>query len=200
MTAVNIFVERDHARIYTDGGIYDKTGMIEGFMPKVIPMPHLNCVVICAGQPATGWLAIGLVADIGGSFDEVVDKLQDATRSVRSHFDKSAIWLVGYSQRDGRMRAFMWSHEPVNGLPSFTRIRVEEIVMPQPCDASLSDGADPVALMNSQRQNLNASKGIQGSVVGGFIQETIVAEEGSKTRIIHRWPDVMGEKIHPIAA
>ncbi|MBO1021649.1 hypothetical protein IPV08_16945 [Methylobacterium sp. SD274] len=33
--------------------------------------------------------------------------------------------------------------------------------------------------------------------IGGFMQETIVTHEGMSTRIIHRWPDRIGEPINP---
>lgn len=195
MTAVNIFVEHDHARIYTDGAIWDDKGAIQGFMPKVLPAPHMDGVLVNAGRPEVGLLALGLAADIGGGFDDVVYAMSDAIRKVKSHFAKSAFWLVGFSEKAGCMRAYLWSHESVNGLPPFTRIPVEEIVMPVPMDTSLADGKDPVALLESQRKNLHATPAFSGSAVGGFIQETIVAKEGSKTRIIHRWPDKVGKKI-----
>lgn len=196
MTAVNIFLERDHARIYTDGAVYNDKGVVLGFMPKVTPAPHMNCVFVHAGQPQAGCLAVGLAAELGDTFDEVADKMAGALKKVKSHFAKSAFWIVGFSEKENRMRAYMWIHESVNGAPPFSRINVEEIVMPNPLDVSLADGRDPIALLESQRANLRPGSYFSGSPgVGGFVQETIVAKEGSKTRIIHRWPDKAGEKI-----
>ncbi|OAH36870.1 hypothetical protein AX289_29195 [Methylorubrum populi] len=36
--------------------------------------------------------------------------------------------------------------------------------------------------------------------VGGFIQETGIGHDGISSSIIHRWPDVIGERINPFAA
>lgn len=196
MTAVNIFLERDHARIYTDGAVYNDKGVVLGFMPKVTPAPHMNCVFVHAGQPQAGCLAVGLAAELGDTFDDVADNMSGALRKVKAHFAKSAFWVVGFSEKANCMRAYMWTHEPVNGAAAFTRINVEEIVMPRPMDVSLADGRDPIALLESQRSNPNPGSYFSGSAgVGGFVQETIVAKEGSKTRIIHRWPDKVGKKI-----
>ncbi|MNW01522.1 hypothetical protein D3C71_1971670 [compost metagenome] len=69
--------------------------------------------------------------------------------------------------------------------------------MPKPLNTRLGT-ADIIALVESQRANTDRPHGLPPAhAVGCFLQETIVAKEGSKTRIIHRWPDVVGKKIAP---
>ncbi len=53
-----------------------------------------------------------------------------------------------------------------------------------------------VAMRHSLQKNPNDERDVHHSI-GGFLQETIISLDGCSTRIVHRWPDVIGERITP---
>jgi hypothetical protein len=102
------------------------------------------------------------------------------------------------------------------GVKSFTPNRVPDIgfvPVPSPAEFAAVGWTDPesvnafdpfthgVRLMEAQRLVVGAmdngagKNGVTGHGVGGFVQLTTITREAIETRIIHRWPDKIGERI-----
>lgn len=202
MTLVNILVESDHARIYTDGALINPADNVSvvGFTSKVMALPHLDAIMATSGTVGASLNFYALIGSLSAiDFDDLADRIEAAVTPIAEHFAGAILFLVGWSERGKRMRGFIMNHEAMGNRPPFARQDIGEFLMPRPLNECLGT-ADMIALVESQRANADRPQGLPPAhVVGCFLQETIVAKEGSKTRIIHRWPDVMGEKIEPLA-
>ena len=198
MTLVNILIDHDHARIYTDGALINPTdnASVVGFTSKVIPLPHLDAVMATSGSVGSSLNFYALIGSLAArDYDDLAERIEEKVVAAAEHFAGAILFLVGWSERGQRMRGFIMNHEAMGNRHPFARQDIGEFFMPPPLNPRLGT-ADIIALAESQRANTDRPHGLPAAhVVGCFLQETIVAKEGSKTRIIHRWPDKVGKKI-----
>lgn len=198
MTLINILVDQDHARIYTDGALINPTDNVSvvGFTSKVIALPHLDAVMATSGSVSSSLNFYALIGSLSSTdFDDLAERIEEQVIAAAEHFAGAVLFLVGWSERGQRMRAFIMNHQAMGNRHPFARQDIGEFFMPPPLNPRLGT-ADMIAVAESQRANTDRPHGLPAAhVVGCFLQETIVAKEGSKTRIIHRWPDKVGEKI-----
>ena len=220
MSAINVIVKSNAVHVLTDGAAYESDGTLSSIGPKVNLMPHQSCAVAFRGpqsvRPILGEL-IGLAAP---SFAElkavIVPLLQEASRAYAPLFEGCSagpdfeVVVAGWSD-EGPAAYMVASHDrhstpweiiPLTGLcitPADETIH-EKMLATLPTDCT-ADDIDPathgLAILEIQRSHLVENDGIDGKfcAVGGFAQLTTVTPDAVTSRIIHRWPDGIGERL-----
>lgn len=134
------------------------------------------------------------------------------------------IVLAGWSDRRGAFEVWdvfgrnapEWTEEQCRAEPALRprQLKGTTAAWPVPDEAilkslwpSTGSGLSPAEMalpvMEAMRRKPYATphfRGVEQHAIGGFIQETGIGHDGISTSIIHRWPDVIGERINPFAA
>lgn len=224
MTAVNIVKRRDEVRFITDGAAYDSQGYLKGIASKIHALPHLNTVMVGRGPAlASEMIAFHLghtvqsfdylVLDFERLFSDLVDRYELLELSAFT------LYIAGFSERRNAFEIYMTATrlavqagkariddrdiEPGKLIelgedhiaPIIAVSRILEVFDPPPSSVEGFVGDDDgcVALLELQREQ--KFDGSAPCVVGGFGQLTILRRDSVETRIICRWPDVIGDKV-----
>jgi hypothetical protein len=112
-----------------------------------------------------------------------------------------AYYIGANGDRPDRLSEYSLKLEAIGGLlvqPELTSEQWQLFVT----NGSLTVSDDvAVAIMNELRRTKfpagNSSDSPEAYIVGAFIQKTLINANGITTRVIHRWPDPIGEVIDP---
>jgi len=204
MSAVNIFKAQRALHILSDGAACGPDGVLQCLRSRVSPLPHLGCALALRGPPGfldvVSWFATMAPAhgfeDLAGLLEEVVAQ---AVRT-RGGTDPGSfeVFLAGLAG-DGSPHILAVRGSLSGGgstlhhlarciAPSddgeFGRRLRETVDLDAPNFNPVRDG---VRLVERQRE-------LDGGI-GGFVQLTTIMQEGISTRILHRWPDVVGQVV-----
>jgi len=126
--------------------------------------------------------------------------------------------LVGWSESAAEAQAwFMTSHPSISGHEHLAPYEMERTTSPRgapavpdvlaaiglPATPSWDevDALDPelaaIGWVTAQRHTTDAASGWPHHSVGGFVEIATVSSGGLTRRIVKRWPDAIGDKIHP---
>lgn len=205
MTAVNIVITDRAAHVVTDGAATRKDGTIGYIGNKVYSAPHMRAVFALRGYGV-------LLDSIGPSlsnyrttFDEVaqgawVPGIMSAYRGTGADEDFD-LYVAGWSEERDQPEAYWLSTRvapelvqmPVNalfspGTPETTRVSREVLFLG---DDDETFCKAMVTIMETQRQTSTD----EHRIIGGFVQLTTITKEQTTQRILHRWPDKVGERI-----
>ena len=202
MSAVNIFKAQRALHILSDGAACGPGGVLQGLRSRVAPLPHLGCALALRGPPGfldvVSWFATMAPAR---SFEDLAGLLEDVVaQAVRAgggtdpgNFE---VFLAGLAGDGSPHILAVRGSLPGGGstlhhlarciAPSddgeFGRRLREAVDLDAPNFNPVRDG---VRLVERQRE-------LDGGI-GGFVQLTTIMQEGISTRILHRWPDVVGQ-------
>ena len=211
MSAINVLIQTDRVHLYTDAAIYQPDGQLSGIGPKVRMMPHINAAIAMRGS-FLGLAPIAEELSAAPSFDKlrggIVDCLKKCVVAYGHLLDQCnfgpnfEVVIAGISET-GRPVAYLvashdrhgepWSIVDLDGLsatpaPDVVHQRIYDIAAGRNAD-QLDPVADGLAIMEAQR-----AAG-EGAFVGGFAQLTTIDADGVHSRVIHRFPDRLGEKV-----
>lgn len=215
MTALNVFLDRDTAQVFSDGAFVGPDGRLAYVSSKIHVLPHIPAVIAARG--ANFWLTIAAGAlERFGSFDELTDNAVERLRTAPREYRSSSIAgrlnepaefiIVGWSERDGAMRCFTirageWKLVPVTegmvspGSPAMVApLQAEGLDLT--ADLRTISEDQGLALLRQQRLELSDEGGVEPfRYVGCLAQLTTVTRDSVSTRILERWPDRVGERI-----
>lgn len=226
MTAVNIFASGPVGIIASDTAAYDAQGVVQSFMGKVATIPRLRCAIAIRGAVAALAAYANDIDYRADSFDHLIEEgadfIEDTFDRQAEHMaalcyeGQIQLSVVGWSQRHRACLSFAISSMPIGDVPAFTWWHQPVIVSPMPAMEELSaagvlaanggfDDRDPVATMLKLVKVQRTHKARLGPAehmpevytVGGDIILTEVSENGIGQRIVHSWPDRVGELIDP---
>ena len=221
MSAINVLVQSKAVHFLTDGAGYDadRTFLMRG--PKILPVPHLSCAISVRGPASARPILCELLSHVGTSYNELRSSAAEAVREACKFYapvfaqcstGSDLEEVVGGFTDEGLPDAYMvashsrygsepWMVTPIEGLtflPNDQKLHARVV-------ASLPAGATPddldfakvgLAIMELQRSNPEASsEGDNKCAIGAFAQMTTITVDGIQTKIIHRWPDVIGERV-----
>lgn len=223
MSTLTMFARDDRALVLTDTAGTTSDLTVSAWANKVATVPHLRMALTVQGAAeAVGTFANRLAGDLG-SFDAIV---RDGARYLaEEHADNAALWessvglsdfrlgLVGWSEKRQRFDAYFLQSREADGVPAFTFVRRDIVMAPEldPSDiahlqipkdgAAFSAGAQAYLLriMAVQRHatTLRFGGGEPGYVTGGQVVATELTRDGITQRVMHAWPDKLGEPIQP---
>lgn len=218
MSAIITLVQSDRVHLLTDGAAYQPDGTVTHFTQKVRSVPHLQLAFamrgaaigfgpiaeeIQAAATSFDWLRSVIVPLLKTCSESYVHLLQQC--EAGTDFE---IVVAGMSETAGPSAYLVASHsrygEPwmVHDLPGLTALPCDEeilrgiqaVVLPGASPDDLDPAREGLTIMEIQRKKPNLDNG-DYCVVAGFAQLSSVSAEGISSRIIHRWPDVVGRKL-----
>jgi hypothetical protein len=224
MTAILGFLFEDHVTIYTDGAVYDK-GLYVLASPKTQIMLHQPCILATRGMYLTGIFLDEQIAPeptFDRVVDTMADHMTVASKRTLRPGERVSLEVLfgGWSERaqEFQLHRMMIDGDNleslVEGSLQLAPVR-QWICEPWPDQKLLEEcglmregekeidlrAGDPaiIQLMECQRKTTyplgQGSEGIEGCLVGAFIQKTVLSRGGAVTAIIHRWPDKIGEPL-----
>jgi len=220
VTATNVLIQRNAAYLYADAAYYNADGAIQHITSKIVVLPHLSCAIAFRGAAVFKSLVTDVIGSSATSYDGLRSKigplLRDCAVIYKDNLERCEtgneieVLVAGISESDGpsaylvnsagRYGAEPWAVQPVEGftwLPNTPELvaRAKGLL---PLDA---DDVDPIAhgrmIMEMQRETpvLHEFSGVEMTTVGGFIELVAVTRDQIVTRIIHGWPDEVGERV-----
>lgn len=220
MTAINILVQSDAAHILTDGAGYNDQGTFVSVTPKVFCLPHLSAAVAVSGTlpgMAAMMTTLGMESSYDGLKKAAPDYLNAAliASSRVSTSDLASdirLFVVGWSKdgpdayrvvTKGDPSTPAWTVMPITGLaisPPEAQAKLLPLFADKDPDA-IDPKVDGLRILEEQRRHRSKIPGTGQRlfIVGGFGQLTSVRRDHITTEILHRWPDLVGKKIHPNA-
>lgn len=218
MSAINILIQSNSVHILTDGTVFHPDGKLIMIGPKAVCLPHLNCAIAFRGAAGAKMMLSEVIAFGAPTFDGLRQTIAELLKSQAEQFSEAfqlctsgpefEVVVAGISETAGPTAYIVNSHGRYG--KSWTPIELAGFV-PLPCDevtlakmqriippGTSPDDIDPerdgLAVMKLQRATPRLSNG-DFCPVGAFAQLTTVTRNSVSTRIIHRWPDVIGEEI-----
>lgn len=200
----------DRIEIVTDGAYCSLEGDLLHTGVKLYASPFLPLAF-------TGTGGVKIITSIAGrmieasrastSVDGTIERLaQDLPRGEEVAIGEPFVaFFAGISETRGPS---MWKFDMVSGRPEMMPVydsdnagpgvTFEEMVA---ADLRFSDSIaeSGVKLLDIMRGKLQAPVrgGPVTSWIGGHVDHTVVTASGVETRQVHRWPDVVGERIRP---
>lgn len=213
MSACNVFVTAEEARIFTDGAWLRPDGTLDHCRPKVLVLPHFPAVIATQGGSELPALIGPHFERLFASFDEMV---AGATAFMRSPpeplarilampvFKVQRVFLIGYSEEADSVCGFYLQSVDTPELPAWEISPLSRAVSPPApeCEAKLRpEGgliwpAFAIMMMEEQRGFVgDIGNGTEVRAVGGFCQMTVITRDEVTSGILLRWPDHIGEKL-----
>ena len=214
MSALNVFAGRTRADIWTDAAHLTPDGVVRKISSKAFVLGGLPAILTVSGPSDLGILAHLALFDRFDTVDALMDGAVGALQEHTPLCDPArgvVIVLSGYSIPHGLVRtAAMHTSGGIPGLDAWQFGEPTRWLMPNPpalmpdlatrgldvLKADPIDDDDALMIMRAQRElrfDFPEAPGVQA--VGGFAQCTSVTSDGVSTRVVERWPDVIGERI-----
>jgi hypothetical protein len=224
MSAVCVAIAPDGRRgfMLTDCAAYNlDDGLFAGFGAKATPIPHAGAVIASRGPMALcAWAAA--TAQVFPDFDSIAANLAEALARALPMARKISgpgeveMFCMGYSEREKRVLAFFARSDSPTPLsiefgtllfgPNVDNQDLARLRFPNPSQVRADNTALPRGLLNvmqyqreraiAQREAAaKAGKATRAEIIGGAAVLTTITEKEITQRVIHRWPDVIGEPI-----
>jgi hypothetical protein len=224
MSLINTVRRPGHVLMISDGiGLGDDC-RVASIAPKVVLLPLLNAVIGMRGNAMiTTLLMAALAADwqkfrtYDGFKAGLVDHLRAIFSVVGSQWQQLQgadclemdVIVAGWSETSGPDSYLLRTVEGTP-TPAWQIIDTGDVLLTPSNDeifkadgGSLADqsraisDAELIAVAEKQRRYVESygPNKIESSMVGGFLQSTKITEREISTRILHWWPDEIGEPI-----
>jgi hypothetical protein len=222
MTANTVIRAFNAVHVLSDTGVFDNDGRLVGVTTKVWPMPHKSLVVCVRGHALICSGIAGEIARLGSSYEELRAIVRSEFRSsfqTQSEFMRGKgvalpelkfdVVIAGYSEREGPHSYAFSNYDMAADCPAWSEIGLGPIApLPStnemmarlnlPGVEALSIERDGLRIANEQRRlPMPFPTGTPGCGVGGSLVLTTITTQMITQRIIHRWPDKIGERINP---
>ncbi|KQT53663.1 hypothetical protein ASG43_17650 [Aureimonas sp. Leaf454] len=225
MTAINVFRMPDRVVMLTDAAFYDREFVVHSFADKAVPIEGMDAVVAVRGlaQLAFDFAARAAQRYIG--FDDLAERAEadlmeweeaNAADIEADGFHQFEIVIAGWSQKERSGKILRFQTRTSEGDPaSFDALAMYNLpFLDEEADAELArvrsrpakdfnqttfDAfSHGVQIMECQRRMLCETPwGAEGHLVGGHVLLTEIRPGKVTQSVIHRWDDLIGEKIQP---
>lgn len=201
MTAINALVApsgRTGWLLADSAMTNDETKIFQLHSAKVTTFPHARAVAAASGKaPFTTVAPIGLARF--ATFDDVIAHGAEALRATWPATPEArvALVLMGWSDKHEAVRLYL-AHSDRGFAPErFHEVTCPDIGLP-PADYKRPD-AYLLEIMQRQRRDCRERTSDNAAdwpgVIGGVATLTTLDADGISQRIIHRWPEKIGEQI-----
>ena len=191
MSALNVVVFGGHVFLVTDGAYYDAEQTVRRFGAKVMTLPHVPAAVATVG-PA------GLVHLLGGLLYHEASNLEELMESspVAAVAANASTWgvpvrvVIAGVCSNGQPAAWQLDGE------RFERIAENTIYTSPTPDDEWEPAWDSPATFEAAMVEL-VTRQREAYPVGGFVALTTITPGGIVQKVLHRWPDRIGDTIGP---
>lgn len=183
MSAVLIIRQRYSAHMVTDGALIGPDLRFSGFLSKTMALPHLNAAVTMRGTEIDMLCQLPLcgtapdIATMRARSEDAVRQLAKLGRGMEVHVASlEACFAV---TKDGTVEI-----EAFGMAPQCTAVR-EMLAGKAP------DDLDPAVVGLHALKLMRDTAACAG--IGGFVQCTSIFPDRIVTKILHKWPDLVGD-------
>ena len=216
MSAFYAMAYGDRVELLTDGAVYLGDGTLIDIREKVWRSPSLPLAITGRGSMAIEAFAETILAMPDDSVDAVIERTNALLEQAKTVVSSAPceVLIAGISETDGPFLAFFTTADIYPNLASFVlhdvgrelgggnALAAEELASVGSAEDGLAGMG--VALFEAMRRKpgLNPTVPNLPSVygIGGHVDLTVISAGGTETTRLHTWPDVVGEKIKPLAA
>jgi hypothetical protein len=206
----------DRVELLTDGAVYLPDGTLVDIREKVWRSPSLPLAVTGRGSMAFEAFAETILTMSEDTVDAVLERTRTLLEEAKGVILSAPceVLLAGISEARGPSVAFFTTanvypqYEPwtlYDVGPDFgggNALTEEEVTRLPSADNGLAECG--VALFEAMRSKpgLNPAAPHLPEIygIGGHVDLTIINADGATTTRLHTWPDVVGQKIDPLAA
>lgn len=185
---------------------------------KATPLVSLPAAISCTGNSVVHRSVVRLVETEFSSFDDLIQDGAGALRDVFAElagrglldtFSTAQAFLVGWHREENRPGTYALTLEEDGSPPTFEDVSANVTGTPLPTKEALKrcgfvlkprdgydESTDLLHLMEVARHRENIDAGV--NCVGGQAVLTTVTRDSLTQRVLHQWPDVVGELIEPV--
>lgn len=221
MTAYVVLAYPDHLAAYADGATYDDAGIYRAPKQKVDVFTHLNVMVATRGNGAMGEilklklsyyqsfsdLKVMLPTELLGAAVECWAQGQEVNLEVilaglpdyEGPPEIYTIFIAGDSPFDRQEGSLELKQAGAfYATPGLSQEEYEAAGLPakETCGTAEEFYAAYMQAMRDIPRKMHRGGDVVGCNVGGFIMKTVLGRGEAATRIIHRWPDVIGQPLN----
>ena len=218
MTAVRAVRKERSIEMLTDSAVIcGGTGKVLGFMPKQFAAAIPQCMIGATGDTRT-------VFEFGrrlhlrgiGTFDQLVEHAAELWRESldAAHSERwrdlvgfQALALAGWSKQREQLELYSLTSDE-SGLSENltvlatsptpdTNAMLAGFIEALEADLEAFTTEDGIALFEQLRRYPSQFAADTAPAVGGEIHRITITETGVSTKVVHRWPDQVGERIEP---
>ena len=224
MTAHAFLTAKRHLIVASDGAICNLSGEILAIRSKVALVPEWSAVIAFRGYEVIAESLLYVTRHVG-TFDEFVDEVGPALRTVIDHAQDSSddmsdahgsvlfggwsesrqifeSYRVGSRERevlDGDASSFtepftVSSLREAYAAPGPRQDLYAQFGIGAPCDTVEEEKKYAARIICAARAGQSPD---DPYAIGGFVQVTFATRDAIETRIVHRWPDLIGERVDP---
>ena len=214
-SALNVIQTKSAIHFFADTGAYRSDGTIAEFRPKVFAMPQARAAIGIVG-PLPIISTLPRMVESAVSLEDLVKDTQRAARalflSIRTYEifgvdpDKRVTVIVGGYTAAGEIQIWQLSAAVSEENPQIIRSAADAwsftpaLKTPPNFEAlTTSPESAGLAVLEDQRRTPNVvadwNSGKPTYVVGGAAHLTTVSFDAITSRILRRWPDVIGQPI-----
>ena len=221
MTAFILCPYADRVEILSDGAAYSPDGVFLGSHCKVMASDVVPLAVVGSGTISETSLLAAMIlatAEATRSVDETLSLLAGSLDAVRARATggtgmRMAIGAISET-RGPVCYVFSTFTDTASNVPAFTLQEMRRCFaqgaaptgedMAEYGPLSIGDGLkkDAVFMLDSMRRQRMTNPAAPDREpfysVGGHIDMTVIRADGYEQRVLHTWPDVVGEKIDPL--
>jgi hypothetical protein len=183
MSAVFIIRQKYSAHMLTDGALVGPDLRLTGVLAKVVPLPHLNCAVTLRASEIDMFAQLvlsGLAPDMAtlrSRTQEAVSKLAKLGRGLE-------IYVAGLED------CFMVTDAGIVEIEAFCAAPQCDAVR-KLLDGRMAEDVDPAVDGLEALKLMRTTAACAG--IGGFVQLTSIYRDRIVTKVLHRWPDRVGD-------
>jgi hypothetical protein len=161
---------------------------VQGFCSKVATLPHVPAAVVVSGPPRLVPLLGDLLWARTDDLDELVGSLGDIAAMLSSLPVPVRVVIAGHSKRHGPAAWHLVGDrfESFGGKAFYASPAIDGFTPARDADPAAFE-ASMVELVELQRSH--------GYPVAGHAMLTSITLDGITQRIIHRWPDRIGDVV-----
>jgi hypothetical protein len=224
MSTIVTMVTSKSVFVWTDGGSWDESGVLTEISRKCSDVPGTTMVVTGRGLVIIGDFFLEYLVAAEVTEAQVVDEGERLfERFLKSDWGEEALayeapfdfCLAGWNSRDARPFVVTYHYRP--GEPAKYFVITDEFSLPGLPDKEVArvrrevgvgldyDRIDPLAFGKAMMGAMRRTPfkwwvdKQEVCIVGGHILQTEVSAAGVTHRIVHTWPDKIGERIDPAA-
>lgn len=226
MTAVITVVGDEAAHLVTDGAGVDAAGLVQLIAPKAHIFPHIKAAIALRGMHVAFPVFQTHLAGIADSYDGLKAHFAEGFQQdwelhkeeLAKAFGPSVLvfdlFVVGWSEAKNGPDAYaFFSHARHAGEAAYRVTDLDYVCATPELPAHFLERLAPklsgvgfdraaIKIMEEQRRLIataadSPTLAEPNSIVGGFVQVTTVTVDAITTRVVHRWPDKLGERIVP---
>jgi hypothetical protein len=193
MTAFICELGAERINLLTDGAMYTPDGVLAAVVVKAVELPQRNAAFVVRGLNLISFELAKFFPRLSG-FDNLIAVAADTLPKVREWaLEGTTDWevlIAGFSEAGPEMHFYKSSfNDGLRRMDGDFLIAGPQVLEGAPVNFDVYQHGIPAL------EAMRLVDDENGYRIGGLIAHTAITRDSVSTQIIHRWPDVIGERI-----